>query len=234
MSVIARSRRRAGLLAVSAAVAVAGGLGIAQANTTETPSNAVSPGHGVDEFGMTEAFLHGKTARFTYTKGFFCDTAVPSAASTGCEAGAAYTNAPAKHFDPLYITVPLGFEQPMSMLDCPDRLICVDHPGTMDLSRLEPALKPLYPQLTDEQLTAALKNFAVPGHDHFISTANAGRAEWWDVRIVGVTSPHTYHEILEHKSLGYLQKLIRNKDKNVVGPIPTNLFLFFAVDKAAK
>lgn len=231
MSTIARSRRRVGVLAVSAAVAVVGGLGIAQASTTETPSNAVMSGQGVDEFGMTQAFLHGKTTQFTYTKGFFCDTSVPSAASTGCEAGATYQKAPAKDFDPLYITVPLGFQQPMNMLDCPDNLICVDHPGTMDLTRLEPALKPLYPQLTDAQLTAALKNFAVPGHDHFITTANAGKAEWWDVQIVGVTNPHTYHEILEHKTFGYIQKLIRTKDKNVVGPIPTNLFLFFGVNK---
>src|SRR5919107_5984069 len=136
MAVIARSRRRVAVLAACAAVAVVGGLGIAEATTgSSTPSNAVSAGHGVDEFGMTQAFLHGKTARFTYTKGFFCDTGVPSAASTGCEAGAKYSTAPAKDFDPLYITVPLGFEQPMNMLDCPDRLICVDHPGTMDMTR---------------------------------------------------------------------------------------------------
>jgi hypothetical protein len=231
MSTIARSRRRVGLLAVSAAVAVLGGLGIAEATTDSTPSNAIRPGHGVNEFGMTEAYLHGKSVDFTYTKGFFCDTSVPSAASTGCEAGATYTKAPAKDFDPLYITVPLGFDRPMNMQDCPSGLICVDHPGTMDLSRLEPALKALYPDLTDAQLTAALKNFPVPGHDHFVKTSNAGKAEWWDVRIVGVTSPHTYHEILEHKSVGYLEKLIRTKDKNVVGPIPTNLFLFFAVEK---
>ena len=31
-------------------------------------------------------------------------------------------------------------------------LQCVDHPGTIDLTRLESALKPLYPKLTDQQL----------------------------------------------------------------------------------
>jgi hypothetical protein len=229
MSTVRRSRRRVALLAMSAAVLVVGGLGIAQATTNATPSNATRPGHGVNEFGMTKAFLSGETHSFTYTKGFFCDTSVPAAATSGCEAGASYQRPPAKDFDPLYITVPLGFNQPMNMLDCPSGLICVDHPGTMDLTRLEPALKPLYPQLTDAQLKAALKNFAVPGHDHFITTANAGKAEWWDVQIVGVTSAKTYDEIREHKSFGYLNKLIKAKDKNVVGPIPTNLFLFFSV-----
>ena len=37
----------------------------------------------------------------------------------------------------------------MKMLECPAGLICVDHPGTIDMTRLEPALKPLYPTLTD-------------------------------------------------------------------------------------
>lgn len=39
MSTVLRSRRRVGVLAVSAAVAVLGGLGIAEAATDSTPSN---------------------------------------------------------------------------------------------------------------------------------------------------------------------------------------------------
>jgi hypothetical protein len=229
MSVLRASRRRIGVLAMSAVVLVAGGLGIAAATTTSTPSNAMSQGRGIDEYGMTKAFLGGKTLSFTYSKGFFCDTSVPSAASSACEAGATYKTPPSKNFDPLYITVPLGFNQPMNMLDCPAALICVDHPGTIDLSRLESALKPLYPTLTNAQLTAALKNFSVPGHDHFITTANAGQPEWWDVQIVGVTSPKTYEEIREHKSFAYINHLLKEKDKTVLGPIPSNLFLFFSV-----
>jgi hypothetical protein len=217
------------VLAASAAVAVAGGVGVAVASTSGTPSNAVGAGRGINEFGMTKAFHSGKALSFTYTKGFFCDTTVSSAASSKCEAGASYKKPPAKQFDPLYITVPLGFSQPMNMLDCPSTLICVDHPGTIDLSRLEPALKPLYPKLTDKQLTAALKNYAVPGHDHFITDTNGGKPEWWDVQIVGVTSPKTYAAIRSHKSFAYIQQLIKQKNKNVVGPIPSNLFLFFSV-----
>ncbi len=67
-----------------------------------------------------------------------------------------------------------------------------------------------------------------PGHDHFITTLANGKAEWWDVEIVGVTSPKTLAAIRSHKSNDYLQKLIKAKNKNVVGPIPTNLFLFFS------
>jgi hypothetical protein len=218
--------RFVGILVVALAVT---GVGVALAEPGATPSNAVARGRGIDEFGMTQAFFAGTANNFTYTKGFFCDRSIPSSASSGCEAGVTYKHPPAATFDPLYITVPLGFNVPMNMQDCPAGLVCVDHPGTIDLVRLESALKPLYPQLSDRQLNEALENFGVPGHDHFITDTNQGQPEWWDVRIVGVTSPTTYAAIRSHRSFDYIQQLINAKDKNVVGPIPTNLFLFFSV-----
>jgi hypothetical protein len=116
----------------------------------------------------------------------------------------------------------------MGMIQCPANLVCVDHPGTIDLTRLEPALKPLYPQLTDAQLTAALKNFATPEHDHFITTANQRKPEWWDVKVIGVTSEKTFSNIRQHRSYGYIEQLLKSGDKTVVGPIDTNLFLYFS------
>src|SRR5262249_54967787 len=101
--------------------------------------------------------------------------------------------------------------------------------GTIDLTRLEPALKPLYPSLTDAQLTAALQNFAVPGHDHFITEDNNGQPEWWDVKVIGVTSPTTYANIRAHRNFSYIANLIRAHNPAVTSIIPTNLFLFFAV-----
>ncbi len=219
------------LIAATVAAVVVGGVGVAAfADTTAPPSNATSNGQGVNEFGMTAAYYQHQKLEFTYTKGFFCDTSVASSASSGCEVGQTFNTPPSKQFDPLYITVPLGFTIPMNMQQCPAGLICVDHPGTVDLTRLEPALKPLYPSLSDAQLTAALKNFAVPGHDHFITDTNNFQPEWWDVQVVGVTSPATYAAIVHSRSFDYIQHLIKNKDPHVVGPIPSNLFLFFGVD----
>jgi hypothetical protein len=213
------------------AVMVAGGAATAlAAGTPSTPSNGTAVGTGINEFGMTAAYYDHHTLDFTYTKGFFCDTSVSAKSSTGCEVGQKYNKPPAPSFDPLYITVPLGFTVPMNMQQCPATLICVDHPGTVDLTRIEPALKPLYPQFTDAQLTMALQNFAVPGHDHFITDTNNFKPEWWDVQVVGVTSAKTYEEIQEHRSFSYIQELLKDHDKSVVGPIPSNLFLFFAVD----
>jgi hypothetical protein len=221
------------IAAAGVAIAALAGVGVAVAGANDPASNASNiPGRGIGESGMTLANYKGLTLSFTYSKGFFCDTSVASSASSACEAGAMYNSLPpaAEHIDPLYITVPLGFTIPMNMLQCPDTLVCVDHPGTIDLSRLEPALKPLYPNLTDAQLTAILKNFVVPGHDHFIDNTNGGNPEWWDVKVVGVTSPATYAAIQARHSLGYIRQLINAHDPNVVGPIPTNLFLYFSVN----
>ena len=221
------TRRMAGA-AVFGLVA-AGGAGIALASMP-VDSNARAAGRGVNEFAMTGAFYNGHTTNFTYTHGFYCDTSVHSNASSSCEAGSNYNKPPSSQFDPLYITVPLGFTVPMNMQQCPAALICVDHPGTIDLTRLEPALKPLYPQLTDAQLTAALKNYEVPGHEHFITDTNQGRPEWWPVKVIGVESPKVYADINAHKSYAYVQQLMAQHNKYVVGPIDTNLFLYFGVN----
>jgi hypothetical protein len=195
--------------------------------SAKTPSNGTSKGVGINEYGMTKSFYDGHTVSFTYTKGFYCDTKVKSKASSGCEAGATYKKPPAKNFDPLYITVPLGFTVPSMKMECPSGLVCVDHPGTIDLSRLEPALKPLYPTTSKKALTKALENSATPGHQHFITTKNGDKPEWWDVKVVGVTSKAEYDKITAHKSYKYLASQVKAKKTTAV--IPTNLFLYFGV-----
>jgi hypothetical protein len=226
MRLFRSSGRRAKLLTASVGLFAAAGLAAACA----PPSNGVVPGHGINEFGMTSSFFNGGTVNFNYTFGFYCDRTVSAASSSGCEVGANYVKPPQKDFDPLYITVPLGFNQPMNMEECPANLVCVDHPGTLDLTRIESALKPLYPKLTNAQLTDALKNFATPGHDHFITTTNEGQPEWWDVKVIGVTSQSVFNDIRAHKSLAYIQQLQAAHNPNVTAAIPTNLFLYFGVN----
>lgn len=217
--------RRAKLFAAGVAAVAVTAAGVAGAAVVSTPSNAVSRGHGINEFGLTAGNIGGANTTFKYTKGFFCDTSVKSSATTGCEAGATFKKAPGAH-DTLFITVPLGFS--IGKQECPANLICVDHPGTIDLTRLEAALKPLYPKLSDAALTSALKNFAVPGHDHFLTTNAGGKNEWWDVQVIGVTDKALYKQIAASKDYNFIKSLLKAKNKNVVGPIPTNLFLKFS------
>lgn len=215
------------MVACLATLLLAGTIGLATAATGSSPSNATSRGHGIPEFGLTHANFQGHSVNFVYTKGFFCDLSISAASSTGCEVGKKWNHAPATSFDPLYIVVPLGSATPPAMsMECPSRLVCVDHPGTLDMSRIEPALKPLYPNLTNAQLTAALKNFATPGHQHYITDLNNGLPEWWDVRVVGVTNKAEYNAIVAHHSATYLLQQVAAHKTTAV--IPTNLFLFFS------
>jgi hypothetical protein len=216
-----KRRRMAAVLAPLAAATFAiAGLGAAQATSQ-------SAGHGPMEFGKTDGFYKGQTVEFTYTHGYYCDTSVPAASATHCEVGAKWKKAPVNRtHDPLYITVPLGFAEPMKHIDCPDHLTCVDHPATMDLTRLATALAPIF-KTTPAALEPALRDFATPGHDHFLTDLNNNKPEWWDVYVVGVTSKATMDKIHAHKDFRYIQKLIKSGDKTVVGPIPTNLFLYF-------
>lgn len=223
---------RARVLAAGIAAVTAAGIGIAAAGTANPPSNALHKGKGIGEFGMTKSFFDGRTVSFTYTKGFYCDTSVKSSASSGCEAGSNFKVPPANNFDPLFITVPLGkfaASLPAMKMECPSNLVCVDHPGTIDLSRLEPTIHTIapYSSFSKKDLTQALKNYMTPGHEHFITTTNGGKAEWWDVKVVAVTSKAEWDRINHHESYAYLAKQI--KEKKAVGPIDTNLFLFFAV-----
>lgn len=48
---------------------------------------------------------------------------------------------------------------------------------------------------------------------------------------MGVTSRSVYNRIHRHESYAYIRHLIAEKNKAVVGPIPTNLFLFFSVQR---
>lgn len=221
MSARTSGRRWARVLApLAAATFAVAGLGVAQATTT-------SPGHGENDFGMTAGFYKGHTVTFTYSKGFYCDTTVPAASSTGCEAGAKWKVAPSRQHDPLYVMVPLGFNVPARVMDCPSHLTCVDHAETMDLSRLAPALAPLF-GTTADKLAPALKDYATPGHDHFITDKNRDRPEWWDVYVIGVTNRATYDTIHAHRDYRYIQRLLAEKNPHVVGPIPTNMFLYFS------
>jgi hypothetical protein len=227
-----RSRIARWAIPVGAAVALAGGLGFASAAThaTDSASSAMNMQHdgmGMNGFGMTGGNFKGDNSRFTYTKGYWCDLKVDAKSNSGCEVGAKWKRAPSKQHDPLFITVPLGFKMPAMHMECPNKLTCIDHPGNMDLTRLAKTLAPIF-GTTAKKLRPALRNFETPGHDHFISDKNMGKKEWWDVRVIGVTSKSVYNNIQEHQSYAYIQKLQKNRNKHVTAAIPTNLFLYFA------
>ena len=110
--------------------------------------------------------------------------------------------------------VPLGFTPPKSTLQCPTAGKCIDHPNTIDLSAV---------------LGSGTSDALLPPHSHIVATANSGKAEWWNVDVVGVKSLGAGTRSWPRRATRELQWLQKNESKDVTGNIPTNLFLYFAV-----
>jgi len=206
----------AGLL--GAGLAVASGTAFASSSSPAASMSMAGMSSGSSHpsaVGNTKGWFHGSTVVFHYTKEYSCANPPSSQASSNCEAGAKFTKPPAKSYDPLYVIVPLGFTPPASTIQCPAGK-CVDHPSTIDLSRV---------------LGSGTGNVALPAHSHVVATANAGKAEWWDVYVVGVKNLKSWNKIVNQKNyeeVKYLQKVVSSE---VTPSIPTNLFLYFSVKK---
>jgi hypothetical protein len=174
--------------------------------------------------GTTNSYFNGEDIKLLYSQNFFCDTSVSSAASSKCEAGAKYTKLPpgtaAGAIDPLYIPIPLGFTPVPAYVQCQATPMCIDHPSTIDLSRIAGALP-------GAPTPASVQNAMLPGHDHIITTRNSDQPEWWPVVAVGVTSQAAWTAITTAKNYATMQALEGKPNSGVTGEIPTNVFLWF-------
>ena len=187
----------------------------------------VSPSHA----GMTGAYYNGATATEIYTKNWYCDKSVPSMASSGCEQGQRANTPPPGHYDPEYAIVPIGFTPSNAMqMNCRPHAVCVAHPATIDMTRVANALA-MVMKTTGPALLPALGDKPVPPHNHYLTTVYDGKPQWWNVVIIGVTSPTTYNAIFAHRSFAYIQHLMAAGDGTLLKPTPTNLFLYFSVRK---
>src|ERR1700678_4431283 len=186
-----RGTRGAGLAlagVLAAGIAVASGTAFAESSSSSGTNSmadmmAMSSSHA--KTGFTNGWYDGHTVRFYYSKNFSCSAPPASKASSGCEAGSDYSQTPARSFDPLYVVVPLGFTPKKSTLQCPTAGHCIDHPGTIDLSAV---------------LGKGTSNLKLPAHSHVVGTTNGGQPEWWNVVVVGVSSPSAWNKIVHAKS----------------------------------
>jgi hypothetical protein len=105
---------------------------------------------------------------------------------------------------------PIGFRPAESTLQCPVVGSCINHPSTIDLSRV---------------FGAGTENAALPAHSHIVDVAKGG---WWEIEVIGVTSPEVWAQVVEAKSLDGVREL-QQAGVGITGDIPTNLFLFFNV-----
>ena len=208
-----------------AGIALAGGLGIVLAAASGTAfASAGSPSAGMagmssssstNHVGNTKGWYNGRTVTFHYTRNFFCQNPPSSGAATHCEAGNDYTQTPSAHLRPAVRGRAAGLH-PAGSPRCSARHAgrCIDHPHTIDLSAV---------------LGSGTANALLPPHSHIVATANSGQPEWWNVDVVGVKSLKAWNKIVASKSDARLMWLQKHDHSVVTGNIPTNLFLYFAV-----
>ena len=94
---------------------------------------------------------------------------------------------------------------------------CPNHPLNVDLSRISTALG---------ASPEALADVPLPAHSHILD-GNAGG--WWQVKIVAVTNQTAWAQLAANKSQMKMDALIATPNSGVLGPIPTNMYLFFNV-----
>jgi hypothetical protein len=168
-------------------------------------------GAGV-EHGFTDGWFNGTTVKFFYTKEFFCAQPPTSGAPSQCEVGEDGTVDPRPGRIPtLYVMTPLGFRPDVSTLQCPIVGSCINHPSTIDLSRV------FGPGFADVLL---------PAHSHIIDERRAG---WWELEVIGVKVPAVWDQIVAGKSLATVRALQASNPSGITGDIPTNTYLFFDV-----
>jgi hypothetical protein len=182
------------------------GVAAASGSTVRPVSNATTP-----------AWVDGRTVTVQYAQNFFCDTSVASSAPSGCEVGTDSNRGPVANADRsvLYVLVPL-FDSPSPTPMCAIAS-CPNHPLTIDLSRIAGALG---------VTPGAVASVPLPAHSHILDGAAGG---WWDVKIVAVTNQTAWTALAAGKSEATMFALINTASSGVLGPIPTNLYLFFNV-----
>ncbi|HET7387621.1 MAG TPA: cell wall-binding repeat-containing protein [Nocardioidaceae bacterium] len=164
----------------------------------------------------------GETLDLFYSAPYFCDTAVPSGADSGCEAGAKYRHLPpgATTSHPVFIPVPLGGVK-ASVLQCPKAGHCIDHPGTVDLSRIAGGL----PGSPDP---GTVTNEPLGPHDHIVLDRNGNRPGWWSVVMIGVTKQSSWDAIDGSQgNIAVVRQLQADPDSGVMPDVATNMFVHF-------
>ena len=108
---------------------------------------------------------------------------------------------------------PLGFRPDEATLQCPVVGHCINHPSTIDLSRL---------------FGPTTANAPLPAHSHIVDQVSGN---WWEIEIIGVKDMTTWNAVVAGKSLAVVRALqaADPAGDHITDDIPTNTYLFFSV-----
>lgn len=222
-----RTTSRASLAAAALATAALAGGGTAAAvaaTATSSASNTQTASWSGDldpcnlnskdcqGIGLTDSWYDGATINLNYSHQYFCGDHSLSAATTGCEIGAATKVRPPSGavVSPIYVMTPIGFAP--KNLQCPVVGNCIDHPPRVDASRV---------------FGAAAKNAPLPPHSHIIVDREGALSSWWPVIVIGVTNQHAWNQIAQGKDLATVNRIRQEHPAWVTADVPSNIYLFF-------
>src|SRR5262249_5653850 len=177
-------------------------------------------GEGCIDIGFTDAWFNGQTVQLEYSHDFFCATPPKSSGSSRCEAGEAAITAPPSGpvVSNVYLLIPIGFSPPESTLQCPVDGRCIDHPDTIDLSRLDG------PQGKHGKHG---KPTILPAHSFVIEDQESFQSTWWPMVLVRVKTLDAWNAIAAAKSIDAVDACQANG--GCFTENDTNAFLFFQV-----
>ena len=192
-------------------------LGSAHQPSSPAPPNSLpcrDGGRGCIDIGFTDAWFNGGTVQLEYSHDFFCAAPPKSAGSSKCEAGEPAITAPPSGpvVSEVYLLIPIGFTPPVSTLHCPVDGRCIDHPDTIDVSRL---------------VGPHGKHAVLPAHSFVIEDQEAFQSTWWPVVLVRVKTLDAWNAIVAAKSIDAVDACQENG--GCFAENDTNAFLFFQV-----
>lgn len=185
-----------------------------------TVSPAFTSSNTTAQTGTTPGWFRGQTVTFFYhTNNFFCALPVadgqPVGSTSKCEVGSDGTMDPRPGMGKpkLFVMTPIGFRPDASTLHCPTVGQCINHPSTIDLSRLFGPTK---------------ANAPLPAHSHII---DAITGNWWELKVIGVKDLATWNQVVAGKSLATVRALqaADPTQTHITGDTFTNTYLFFEV-----
>jgi hypothetical protein len=199
-------------------------LALGCSDSQPTSTGLTAPAHAsqsaVDgaDFGFTDGWFEGRTVQFSYHKPFFCgqpaEDGLPIGSANGCEVGVDGEVDPRGGGIPeLWVMTPMGFTPPAGTLQCPVAGNCINHPSTVDLSRV---------------LGPGSANVPLPAHSHIIDDR---QGNWWETLVIGVKDLATWNQIVAGKSIETVRALqaADPSHTHITADIESNIYIFFSV-----
>lgn len=173
------------------------------------------PGAHADK-GYIGGWLDGQTMQLRYTRLYFCEEPPASGATSDCVVGAPPEVTPRHGPIPLiYAIAAAGIRPDPATLHCPGGTVCLNHPSTLDLSRI-----------------GGPPSALAVSHSHIITERQGG---WHRTVNIIVRDLGVWNQIAAAKSLAKVRELQADPAIGGAGLIsqdtPTNIFFFFQVQQ---